>query len=86
MDDRKDALKATPDPFALEMMVEGIAQFAVLVFRLGGEDAKNRGQELLSIKNMNNSILSIQEKEDRLTAIGNHLIALNLPAMRSSAK
>ncbi|MDB4727705.1 CRTAC1 family protein [Saprospiraceae bacterium] len=62
LDDRKDALKATPDPFALEMMVEGIAQFAVLVFRLGGEDAKNRGQELLSIKNMNNSILSIQEK------------------------
>lgn len=62
LDDRADNLKFGFDPFALEMMVEGVAQFAVLVFRLGGEDAKARGQELLQIENLNNALSYIQSK------------------------
>ncbi|MFT5167067.1 MAG: hypothetical protein ACI8P3_002304 [Saprospiraceae bacterium] len=64
LDDRKENLKAAPDPFALELMVEGIAQFAVVVFRLGGIDAQDRGQEVMQIDNIKNALVAFQTKLD----------------------
>jgi enediyne biosynthesis protein E4 len=62
LDDRKSDLKAAPDPFALELLVEGIAQFAVVIFRMGGMDAKERGQEVIQIENIENALKSFQSK------------------------
>ena len=55
-------LGLAPDPFALEMIVEGIAQFAVLLFRVGGEDAHHKGQEYLTKANLENGIQLLQSK------------------------
>lgn len=62
LDDRAKNLKTSLDPFALELMVEGIAQFAVVIFRLGGMNAKNQNQETLEIQHFENAVLTFQEK------------------------
>ena len=62
LDDQKGNLKVALDPFAMEMLVEGIAQFAVVIFRLGGMDAKAKKQNVLQIDNIKNALLSFQEK------------------------
>ena len=62
LDDRKADLNLAPDPFALEMLVEGIAQFAVVIFRLGGLDAKAKNQNVLQIDNIKNALFGFQEK------------------------
>jgi enediyne biosynthesis protein E4 len=68
LDDFGPRLKIAPDPFALEMMVEGIAQFAVLAFRMGGIDAKAQRQEVLEIANIENALRAIQRKLDNYPA------------------
>ncbi|WP_367389211.1 CRTAC1 family protein [Lewinella sp. LCG006] len=60
LEDRGDALKLLPNPFALEMLVEGVAQFAVLIFREAGEDAKANNQERLAIANLNQALQQFQ--------------------------
>lgn len=62
LDDPAFQLKTTLDPFAMEMAVEGIAQFAVLVFRMAGMDAMEKEQSLLKIQNINTALMQIQEK------------------------
>ncbi|MEM9549047.1 MAG: CRTAC1 family protein [Bacteroidota bacterium] len=62
LDDRESNLKVALDPFALEMLVEGIAQFAVLVFRMGGINAKEQGQEVMEIQHIENALLNFQSK------------------------
>ena len=44
------------------MMVEGIAQFAVLIFRLGGIDAKNKGDEVMQLHHINKALQVFQNK------------------------
>ena len=62
LDDRGTDLKIAPDPFALELLVEGIAQFAVVIFRLGGIDTQNRGQEVMQIDHVKNALVTFQSK------------------------
>ncbi|MFK8008691.1 MAG: CRTAC1 family protein [Saprospiraceae bacterium] len=62
LDDRTANLKSSLDPFALEMMVEGIAQFAVVIFRLGGMNAKKQKHEVLKIQHFKNAVQTFQEK------------------------
>ncbi len=64
LDDRESNLKVALDPFALELLVEGIAQFAVLVFRMGGANAKEKGQEVMEIQHIKNALLNFQSKLD----------------------
>jgi len=64
LDDRESEMKVALDPFALEMLVEGIAQFAVLVFRMGGINAKEQGHEVMDIQHLKNAILNFQNKLD----------------------
>ena len=62
LDDRKTDLTATPDAFALEMLVEGVAQFAVIVFRMAGIDAKARGDGMMEVKHVENALRQFQQK------------------------
>ena len=62
LDDRAKDLKSSPDPFALELMVEGIAQFAVVIFRLGGVDAKKQNHKVMKIQHFENALLTFQKK------------------------
>jgi len=64
LDDRESNMKVALDPFALELLVEGIAQFAVLVFRMGGNDAKEQVQEVMKIQHIKNALLNFQSKLD----------------------
>ncbi|MDF1697427.1 MAG: CRTAC1 family protein [Saprospiraceae bacterium] len=64
LDDRETDLKVALDPFALELIVEGIAQFAVLVFRMGGTNAKEQGQDVMEIQHIKNALLNFQNKLD----------------------
>ena len=64
LDDTQLELQLLPDPFALEILVEGVAQFAVLLLRMGGMDAKNKGQQLLRIPNIDNALMAFQKKLD----------------------
>ena len=63
LDDLQAQLALTPDPFALEMLVEGTAQFAVLIFRVAGNKARSLGDEKLDL---NHLALAIQDFQERL--------------------
>ena len=69
LDDKQDALELLPDPFALEMLVEGVAQFAVLIFRVGGEDAIQQKQERLAIANLGQAFLQFQTNLQQYEAL-----------------
>lgn len=62
LDDRPGDLEVAPDPFALELLVEGIAQFAVVIFRIAGIDAKQGGQDVLEISNIQSALSTFQNK------------------------
>jgi len=62
LQDHSSELVVLPDPFALEMYVEGVAQFAVLLFRMAGEDVVATGGSTLQIANLNNALVNFQEK------------------------
>ncbi|MFT4664015.1 MAG: hypothetical protein ACI8YQ_004102 [Polaribacter sp.] len=62
LDDRKSDLNVAPDPFALELLVEGIAQFAVVIFRMAGSNAKKNGAERMEQQYMTNALKAFQQK------------------------
>jgi len=62
LQDHGSELLVLPDPFALEMYVEGVAQFAVLLFRMAGEDVVANGGSALQIANLDNALVTFQEK------------------------
>jgi hypothetical protein len=64
LEDMGEKLRLTPDPFALEMYVEGVAQFAVLLFRMAGMDARASGLSSLQTDNINQALIRIQQKLD----------------------
>ena len=63
--DNDKALSMGIDPFALELLVEGIAQFGVVVFRLGGQATKKQPAEVLTIAHLKEGL---SEFQSRLTA------------------
>ncbi len=64
LDDIATQLSTTPDPFALEMLVEGTAQFAVLIFRVAGRKAIDQKADHLTVGHLN---LALQDFQQHLT-------------------
>ncbi len=60
--DNDKALSMGIDPFALELLVEGIAQFGVVVFRLGGQATQNQQAEVLTIAHLKEGLKEFQSK------------------------
>lgn len=54
-----------PDPFAAELLVEGAAQFGVLVLRVAGQIAEEEGVERLDPSHLTKSLVRIQALLDR---------------------
>ncbi|MFT6129519.1 MAG: hypothetical protein ACJATN_001243 [Neolewinella sp.] len=55
-------IKLLPDPFALEIYVEGIAQFAVLLFRMAGEVAVTNEDAYLQTSHLDGALRKFQGK------------------------
>jgi hypothetical protein len=53
-----------PDPFAAELIVEGIAQFGVLTLRVAGQMAKEEGAEHLTVNHLDTGLQRIQSMLD----------------------
>ncbi len=51
-----------PDPFAAEMIVEGVAQFGVLVLRMAGQIAKQAGADHLHVDHIASAFKDIQAR------------------------
>jgi hypothetical protein len=64
MQDHLEDLSLEPDPFAAELLVEGIAQFGVLALRLAGIAAKEQGQKQLNVDNLIKALKEIQQRVD----------------------
>lgn len=62
MQDHGAEIKLLPDPFALEIYVEGVAQFAVLLFRMAGEGAVANKDPYLQIGHLDSALREFQEK------------------------
>ncbi|MBW3671897.1 MAG: CRTAC1 family protein, partial [Acidobacteria bacterium] len=60
-------LSLAPDPFAAELLTEGVAQFGVLVLRASGIVAKRSDAESLSIEHMKGGFDLIQDRLARHT-------------------
>lgn len=54
-----------PDPFAAELLVEGVAQFGVLVLRVAGNVAAGEGKERLETAHLGKALKRIQVLLDR---------------------
>lgn len=54
-----------PDPFAAELLTEGVAQFAGLVLRVSGEIAEAGGAPTLSTRDVEEALRRVQELLDR---------------------
>ncbi|HWW62083.1 MAG TPA: hypothetical protein VN181_12005, partial [Thermoanaerobaculia bacterium] len=54
-----------PDPFAAELVVEGAAQFGVLVLRVAGQFAEAENSQYLSTAQLQNALTKIQTLLDR---------------------
>jgi hypothetical protein len=62
MQDHFKDLSIEPDPFAAELLVEGIAQFGVLALRLAGMEAKEQGRKQLNVDNFTKALKEIQQR------------------------
>jgi hypothetical protein len=65
LQDHAAKLSVEPDPFAAELLVEGIAQFGVLVLRVAGITAKEKGDKQLNAHHLE---LALKEIERRILA------------------
>lgn len=66
MQDHGPVLKLEPDPFAAELLVEGISQYGVLLLRVAGKKAKEAGHEELKTSHLTAALKDIN------TRIANH--------------
>jgi len=57
-----------PDPFAAELLTEGVAQFGVLALRLAGEEAKASDAPRLTVAHLTKALERIQRLLDRHAA------------------
>jgi hypothetical protein len=62
LQDHLDELSVEPDPFAAELLVEGIAQFGVLSLRLAGQIAKDKNDSQLNAGHLKKALLEIQRR------------------------
>ena len=66
-----------PDPFALELMVENIAQFGVLSLRVSGDIGKKSGAKRLQQSFFVDGLKSIQERINRHVAVKDNSVDEN---------
>lgn len=64
IDDLGSDLTIAPDPFAAELLTEGVAQFGVLALRASGFVAKEEEADSLSLKHLEAGFRLIQQKLD----------------------
>ena len=62
IDEKDFTLNSMPDPFALELLVEGVAQFGVLLFRMAGQEAISERQNHISTNNFSDALKLFQNK------------------------
>jgi hypothetical protein len=62
LQDNGSKLTLEPDPFAAELLVEGIAQFGVLVLRIAGDKAKKRGDKQLKADHLRQALEEIKRR------------------------
>lgn len=62
LEDNKLILQSGIDPFALELLVEGIAQFGVVVLRLAGLETLNQKAEVLTIAHLEAGLAAFQSR------------------------
>lgn len=62
LQDHASKLSVEPDPFAAELLVEGIAQFGVLALRVAGINAKKSKSDQLKTKHLTNALKDIQRR------------------------
>jgi hypothetical protein len=62
LQDHPRELSLEPDPFAAELLVEGIAQFGVLALRAAGMQAKEKGAEQLNVEHLQKALQDIQRR------------------------
>ncbi|MCP4214658.1 MAG: RNA-binding protein, partial [bacterium] len=55
-------LEKGPDPFAAELLVEGIAQYGVLLLRIAGLNAKELGDERLKTAHLEKALKDIRQR------------------------
>lgn len=65
MEDHARELSMEPDPFAAELLVEGIAQFGVLVLRIAGLNAKAEDAPRLKVSHLEAALKDIRDRIDR---------------------
>lgn len=62
LQDHLKELSLEPDPFAAELLVEGIAQFGVLALRLAGMKAKELGEKQLNVDHLKKALQEVRER------------------------
>ncbi|MCP5045990.1 MAG: CRTAC1 family protein, partial [bacterium] len=70
LQDGSKQLAIEPDPFAAELLAEGVAQFGVLVLRLAGMTAKEKGDKELHVDHLKDAFKDIQARVDRHRTAG----------------
>jgi enediyne biosynthesis protein E4 len=62
LQDHGAKMSIEPDPFASELLVEGIAQFGVLVLRIAGDTAKKKGDKQLKMAHLREALAEIRRR------------------------
>ena len=64
LDDPALGLRLEPDPFAAELIVEGVAQFGVLALRMAGKQAKQARAASLNVAFLEQGLREVQRRID----------------------
>ena len=62
IDDHKSKLKLVADPFAMELLAEGVAQYGVLILRIAGIEAKKANAPYLTVEHFNKGLRDLQAR------------------------
>ena len=65
LQDGAKTLTIEPDPFAAELLAEGVAQFGVLILRVAGMTAKENGDKELNVSHLKTAFKDIQDRVSR---------------------
>ncbi|MCP5102636.1 MAG: CRTAC1 family protein [bacterium] len=69
LQDHLNELSIEPDPFAGELLVEGIAQFGVLALRMAGMEAKAKGDKQLNTAHLETALRDIRQRVARHSTV-----------------
>lgn len=84
LEDEGDPISAEPDPFAAELIAEGVAQFGVLVLRVAGSEASAMGAPALTTDSINRALQKIQRLINEDSSTREHSETTENPTLISS--